>query len=251
MSRADPKVATVLALDTATPTVSVAVGRAADGGAVGGSAVRGRGGHPETYMVQVPAGRSTGALLPGAVTAAMAEAGVQPGDLSAIAVGVGPGPYTSLRVGLMFARAAAAALEIPVVGACSLDVVARGLAAYAGDVIVTLDARRREVYWARYNDAGVRVSGPFVGKPAYVAAQHAGVEWLEQMTPSAGVLAEWALTDRLRTSELVVAEDDPNGVGGSAVGRAFWVPQTLLAPEPLYLRRPDVMEPPAHTVGLR
>ena len=152
-------------------------------------------------------------------------------------------------MGLVFAQVFGWARGLPVSGVSSLDVVARQYALVDGWVV--LDARRREVYWARYNDAGVRVSGPFVGKPADVAAQHAGIEWLEQVTPSAGVLAEWALTDRLHTSELVVAEDDPNGVGGPAVGRASWVPQTLLAPEPLYLRRPDVMEPPAHTVGLR
>ena len=243
----------VLALDTATLRVSVAVMSVAELNVAGRTDVD----DARVWATQVAAGRATGALLPGAVTEVMAQAGLRPQDLSAIAVGVGPGPYTSLRVGLMFARAAGAALGIPVVGACSLDIVARGLdqhmvgelgltagvRAGAGDVIVALDARRREVYWARYNAAGVRTMGPFVGKPATVAADHPGVAWCADETPQAGVLAKWATADRLVTTCADVVEDDPNGVGGPHAVGGSWVPQTLLAPEPLYLRRPDVMEP--------
>lgn len=219
----------VLGIDTASPMLSVAV-------RIGGD-------DSQVWSTQVAAGRETGALLPGAVTEMMAHAGLAPRELTAIAVGVGPGPYTSLRVGLMFARAAAAALGISVVGACSLDIVARGLPRRDADVIVALDARRREVYWARYDAAGVRTVGPFVGKAAEIAVDHPGVEWITGATPAAAVLTQWAVTERLVTSATEFLEDDPNGVGGSAVTGTAWVPQTLLVPVPLYLRRPDATEP--------
>ena len=100
---------TILALDTATADLAAAV--RTDAACVSRS---------------VPSGRRTGSLLTPTVAQVCEEAGVARADLDAIAVGVGPGPYTSLRAGLMFARTAGFALGIPVVGACTLDVIARG-----------------------------------------------------------------------------------------------------------------------------
>ena len=89
--------------------------------------------------------------------------GVRPADLAAIVAGLGPGPFTGLRVGLVTAASMGQALGIPTYGVCSLD--ALGRAAGPGRVLVATDARRREVYWATYLD-GVRVTGPDVAKPA-------------------------------------------------------------------------------------
>ena len=81
-----------------------------------------------------------------------------------VVVGMGPGPFTGLRVGITFARSFALARDIPVIGTCSLDAIAIDKSEYT----VAIDARRKEIYWASYKD-GVRVAGPSVNKPAEVA----------------------------------------------------------------------------------
>jgi tRNA threonylcarbamoyl adenosine modification protein YeaZ len=88
-------------------------------------------------------------------------AGVNP---DRVVVGMGPGPFTGLRVGIAFARAFAAARNIEVIGVCSLDAIAVGEDEYT----VAIDARRKEIYWARYKD-GIRVEGPAVNFPADIA----------------------------------------------------------------------------------
>jgi tRNA threonylcarbamoyl adenosine modification protein YeaZ len=77
---------------------------------------------------------------------------------------MGPGPFTGLRVGIAFAHTFGLARSIPVIGVCSLDAIAIDESEYT----VAIDARRKEVYWARYKD-GVRIEGPAVSKPAEVA----------------------------------------------------------------------------------
>ena len=81
-----------------------------------------------------------------------------------VVVGMGPGPFTGLRVGITFAHSFALAREIPVIGVCSLDAIDVKQSEYT----VAIDARRKEIYWAKYKD-GVRVLGPAVSKPADVA----------------------------------------------------------------------------------
>lgn len=84
-----------------------------------------------------------------------------------VVVGMGPGPFTGLRVGIAFARAFASARSLPVIGICSLDaIVVEGVAA-TDEYTVAIDARRKEIYWARYKD-GVRLEGPAVNFPADV-----------------------------------------------------------------------------------
>jgi tRNA threonylcarbamoyl adenosine modification protein YeaZ len=73
---------------------------------------------------------------------------------------MGPGPFTGLRVGIAFARTFALSREIPVIGVCSLDAIDTG----KSDYTVAIDARRKEIYWARYEN-GHRVEGPAVNKP--------------------------------------------------------------------------------------
>ena len=80
-----------------------------------------------------------------------------------VVVGMGPGPFTGLRVGITFAHSFALAREIPVIGVCSLDAIDIQKSEYT----VAIDARRKEIYWAKYKD-GVRISGPAVRKPAEV-----------------------------------------------------------------------------------
>jgi len=80
-----------------------------------------------------------------------------------VVVGIGPGPFTGLRVGITFAHTFALARQIPVIGVCSLDAIAIDQNEYT----VAIDARRKEIYWARYKD-GQRISGPSVNKPSEV-----------------------------------------------------------------------------------
>ena len=77
-----------------------------------------------------------------------------------VVVGMGPGPFTGLRVGIAFARTFALSRDIPVIGVCSLDAIDTGKSNYT----VAIDARRKEIYWARYED-GKRIEGPSVSKP--------------------------------------------------------------------------------------
>ncbi|MGX9790096.1 tRNA (adenosine(37)-N6)-threonylcarbamoyltransferase complex dimerization subunit type 1 TsaB [Mycobacterium sp. MMS18-G62] len=142
----------ILAIDTATPAVTAGVVRR-DGDAVDVLAEH----------VTVDARAHAEQLTPNAV-AALADAGVSADDLDAVVVGCGPGPFTGLRVGMASAAAYGHALGIPVHGVCSLDAIGIDTAAEA---LVVTDARRREVYWARYRD-GVRVDGPAVNSPADV-----------------------------------------------------------------------------------
>jgi tRNA threonylcarbamoyl adenosine modification protein YeaZ len=108
-----------------------------------------------------------GPSLPALVQEALAVSGVDE-----VVVGMGPGPFTGLRVGIAFAQSFALAREIPVRGVCSLDAIATQI--QEADFIVTVDARRKEVYWARYTN-GVRVTDPALNFPADVtgAAIHA------------------------------------------------------------------------------
>ncbi len=145
----------VLAFDTATPAVTVALH---DGTHV----------LAETTTVDA---RRHGELLASSIDAVLAEAGAGRLDITAVAAGTGPGPYTGLRAGLVTARVLGSALGVPVYGVCTLDVIAADAAAAAAGrgFIVATDARRREVYWARYDAAGRRLDGPAVGTPSDVA----------------------------------------------------------------------------------
>ena len=108
------------------------------------------------------------------IRAALDEAGVTPDDLSALGVGLGPGPFTGLRVGIVTAKAMSDALGIPAYGECSLDLVADQHGAIGGSFAALSDARRKQVYWAVYDAAGVRLDGPDLGRPDDVAEQLRG-----------------------------------------------------------------------------
>ena len=202
----------VLALDTATPTLVAGVARWSPDGA-------------EVLAERaVPSGTKHAELLTPAIRAALDDAGVALADVEAVVTGLGPGPFTGLRVGIVTAAALADARGLPVVGVCSLDAVGSG-----ARTVVT-DARRKEVYWAAYDAAGARVEGPavvrpeelgrpgpFAGDPAFAERLGAAVERAEVTT--AGLL-------RAAAPQLV----DPSSAAPLV---------------PLYLRRPDAVPPTA------
>ena len=106
-----------------------------------------------------------GATAHGPSLPALVQEALAVSDVDEVVVGMGPGPFTGLRVGIAFAQSFALAREIPVRGVCSLDAIAAQVT--DKDFIITVDARRKEVYWARYTD-GVRVGDPAVNFPADV-----------------------------------------------------------------------------------
>ncbi|MFI2237217.1 tRNA (adenosine(37)-N6)-threonylcarbamoyltransferase complex dimerization subunit type 1 TsaB [Streptomyces chrestomyceticus] len=213
----------LLALDTATPAVTVAVH---DGSRV------------LAEERQVDARRHGELLLP-AVDRVLAEAGVKLGAVSDIVVGVGPGPYTGLRVGLVTAATFGAALDVPVHGLCTLD----GIAYAAGldePFLVATDARRKEVYWARYADARTRLTEPAVDRPADIADE-------------AGALASVGAGALLYSDTFTGVRDggpEHQSAGALAALAAEKLArgEELLPPQPLYLRRPDAQVPANYKV---
>jgi len=110
-------------------------------------------------------GYRDGATAHGPSLPALVQEALAVSDVDEVVVGMGPGPFTGLRVGIAFAQSFALAREIPVRGVCSLDAIAAQVT--EKDFIITVDARRKEVYWARYTN-GIRVGEPAVNFPADV-----------------------------------------------------------------------------------
>ena len=204
----------LLAFDTATPSVTVAL-------------------HDGTVVVAERASEQVmkhGEQLAPLIDAVLRDAGAVRQDLTALAVGVGPGPFTGLRVGLVTARTLALVLEIPVYGVCTLDVLATeavDTGAVIGDFLVATDARRKEVYLASYDEEGHRLDGPVVDRPAALATE-------------AQVVGEGAH---------LYPEAFPTAVGPRRPS-AGWLARAVVGeraelsdPEPLYLRRPDAVMP--------
>jgi ribosomal-protein-alanine acetyltransferase/tRNA threonylcarbamoyl adenosine modification protein YeaZ len=84
-----------------------------------------------------------------------------------VIVGMGPGPFTGLRAGISFAQSFALGRGIPWQGVCSLDAIANQIA--ESDFIVAIDARRKEVFFARYTN-GLRIGEPKVCQPSQLTA---------------------------------------------------------------------------------
>ncbi|MFV0430213.1 MAG: tRNA (adenosine(37)-N6)-threonylcarbamoyltransferase complex dimerization subunit type 1 TsaB [Arachnia sp.] len=121
------------------------------------------GNRPVARLV-VPDTRAHGEALMPTVVEVCRRHSISVADLGGVAVGMGPGPFTGLRVGIVAAEALAFALGITLHRVCSLDVLAQQWQAAPPEFIVAADARRRELYWARYA-AGRRVGEPHVSAP--------------------------------------------------------------------------------------
>jgi tRNA threonylcarbamoyl adenosine modification protein YeaZ len=200
----------VLGLDTSTV---VNVGLARDGRVLAQATVDDRLAHAEELTPMV--------------RRVLADAGVRLAQLDHIVVGLGPGPFTGLRVGIATARVLAAVARVPLRGVCSLDVLAAQHATQhvtEGDFVVATDARRKEVYWARHTSGGVRVDGPRVGPPEEVPP-------LPVVGPGAALYP-----GRLRAVPGPSALDP-----GVLAARGMSLADA--GTEPLYLRRPDAAEP--------
>lgn len=182
-------------------------------------------------------GRAHGELLAPEIASVLSEVGKVAADVGAVIVGVGPGPFTGLRVGLVTAAAFADTLAIPAYGVGTLDAI--GAAAGPGTVLVATDARRREVYWAIYRD-GVRVTEPSVDRPADLGDS---IEFR-----AAGVEAAIGAGAQLYASVIgLPIRDEPTYPPAGALASLAAARVLAGAPSepltPLYLRRPDAVEP--------
>lgn len=189
-----------LAIDTSTSRTSVAV---VDQGAVLWH------GYRDGAMAH-------GHSLPSLVSTALQSTS----RIDQVVVGMGPGPYTGLRVGIAFARTFALARKIPVIGVCSLDAIA-GLVREKDDFIVATDARRKEIYWAQYR-AGIRIAGPHVDLPAVVAGL--GLPLFGEGAAKYGI-----------------EQSDENQFPDLLVLVSLSENTDLLVDEPMYIRRPDAV----------
>jgi tRNA threonylcarbamoyladenosine biosynthesis protein TsaB len=201
----------LLAFDTATPHVTVALH---DGSSV-------------VATFESEESMRHGEMLAPGIAAVLSDAGVRVGALTGIAVGVGPGPFTGLRVGLVTARTLALARGIPVHGVCSLDILAaEAIDAGLAEFVVATDARRKEVYLASYA-GGRRVHGPEVLKPQDAAT-------------GATVVGRGATLYPEHFPHSSGPEHPSAAVLCDVVTRKRF---EILEPDPLYLRRPDAAEP--------
>ncbi|MCZ2523885.1 tRNA (adenosine(37)-N6)-threonylcarbamoyltransferase complex dimerization subunit type 1 TsaB [Streptomyces sp. HB2AG] len=219
----------LLAFDTATPAVTVAVHD--------GERVLAR-------STEVDARRHGELLLP-AVDRVLAEAGAAIADVTGVVVGVGPGPYTGLRVGLVTAAAFGDALDVPVHGLCTLDGIAHEAVRSGlvdGLFAVATDARRKEVYWARYAGPGAREGEPSVDRPADVAERVAGL-------PAVGAGA--ALYPEVFTGLLPSGPEHVSAAAlASLAAERIASGGEFLPVQPMYLRRPDAQVPAGYKTVL-
>ena len=211
--------------------------------------------------------RAHAELLTPHILECLETAQITAAELDAVVVGVGPGPFTGLRVGMATAAAFADAIGVPVHGVCSLDgLAARARAAgVTGDVVVVTDARRREAYHARYNDDDERTSGPIVGpaadidldgaRPVGDPVRLAEIPDAVAATAATGAApaSPVAASGLAPTATDVEALTSPDPAGLVAVAAVDLLAGVTPAPlEPLYLRRPDDIPPkrvePSHAL---
>ncbi|MEU2154777.1 tRNA (adenosine(37)-N6)-threonylcarbamoyltransferase complex dimerization subunit type 1 TsaB [Streptomyces sp. NPDC019396] len=211
----------LLAVDTATPAVTAAL-------------------HDGTSVVAEATStdaRRHGELLLPAVDRVLADAGLALGAVTDLVVGVGPGPYTGLRVGLVTAATFGSALDLPVHGLCTLDGLAYA-SGIEGPFAVATDARRKEVYWARYDGFRTRVSDPAVDRPAEIADRLAGLP----VVGAGGQLYPESFPDARGP------EHQSAAALASLAAEKLAAGEELLPPRPLYLRRPDAQVPKNYKV---
>ncbi|MCU1645320.1 MAG: uncharacterized protein JWN03_5595 [Nocardia sp.] len=227
----------VLAVDTSTPAVTAGLVELepADEGSTAPRITT------ITSKVTVDS-RAHNEVLTPHILACLAESGRTRAEIDAVVVGIGPGPFTGLRVGMATAAAFGDALGVPVYGVCSLDAIAADTESYLRnpaepvELLVVTDARRREVYWARYRAEG-RVEGPEVTKPADLEPGTATV-----------IAGSASHVDYFDLPVLPVETPSPYGLVRCAARDllAGVTPEPLV---PLYLRRPDAVERSYAQVG--
>jgi tRNA threonylcarbamoyl adenosine modification protein YeaZ len=147
-----------------------------------------------------------GATAHGPSLPALVQEALAVSDVDEVVVGMGPGPFTGLRVGIAFAQSFALARGIRVRGVCSLDAIAAQVT--EDDFIITVDARRKEVYWARYTN-GVRAAEPAVNFPADVSGAKIHADLFPDMISLANLPGDVSEPIYLRRPDAVATADRP------------------------------------------
>lgn len=211
----------LLAVETATDRVSVALH---DGATI------------VAHQHETTPRRHVESLIP-LMDRTLRDAGVSLDAVTGVAVGVGPGAFTGLRVGIATATSLAVARGVPCVGVSSLDAVAHqarldGSVGADAAIVVALDAKRREVFWAAYRD-GRRASEPAVSDPRDLASAAAD---------GLAVLGDAVVSYPDVFAGGIVAWPDAAAIASIAAGAS---PFEAVPPRPVYVRRPDVTVPAA------
>jgi len=222
----------LLAIDTATSAISVALH---DGESV----------LAESTTLDP---RRHGEYVAPAMAEVLARAGRTAADVTAVVSGAGPGPFTGLRVGIVTARTFAFARGIPVFGVCSLDAMAHqtwleDATGMGRSCVVATDARRKEVYWARYDvtAAGVTRTGePMVAKAEAIADEVRGLP----------VIGRGAVLFPPSFGPRIGPLDVSAGALADLAARMLAAGERLPEPVPMYLRRPDATPPPPRKAAL-
>jgi tRNA threonylcarbamoyladenosine biosynthesis protein TsaB len=222
-----------LALDTSTTSGSVAVRR-------DGTTVAARAGDP---------GRPHATRLPGDLIDALAKSGATLDDVSVLAVGLGPGAFTGLRVGLATIQGLAFARNLPVVGISAFDAIASAAPIDADSIAVWLDGARKEVFAAQYRrDPSALFGVRSLGDPISAPAESVLTEWADRGWPAPAVfLGEGATIYRdvllrrspeavIRSIEALRAELVANLGERAFIDGLAGSPHAL---RPVYVRRPD------------
>jgi tRNA threonylcarbamoyladenosine biosynthesis protein TsaB len=220
---ADP--AYILALDTAMQGCSAAVLDARTGACA---------------VQSEPMGRGQSERLVPMVDEVLAQAGIAYGDLSLVAVTVGPGAFTGLRIGLSTARAFATALDIPVAGVTTTEALARQYAKTAtAPFAVILETKRSDFYVQFFDERGVSQSAPEACGDGAIAGR---------LRQGMAIIGDGAARfDELRqgafATAIVAGYDLPDPRIVAEIGLAQMASGTLAPADPLYLREADVSQP--------
>ena len=191
-------------------------------------------------------GRGHAERLFGMIASAMTEAGLGFAELDRIAVTVGPGSFTGVRVGIAAARGLALVLGCPVAGIGTLDVAAEAARAQAGavPVLAVIDARRDEVYAQAFDRDGRPLSAPAAGPAGILSA------WLTPGMVLAGSGAHLAAAIPAGSGLRIVHHDSAADIA-ALVRLGLAAPVPAGAPRPLYLRAPDAKPQAAAAVPRR
>jgi tRNA threonylcarbamoyladenosine biosynthesis protein TsaB len=219
----------ICGIDTATAQVSVAVG-----------------GHEGVLAsTQSSRGRQHAEVLTPAIQFACKQARIEYSEISVVAVDLGPGLFTGLRVGVAAAKAMAHALSVPMIGIPSLDLLAFPVRFTSRLIVATIDARRGEIFYAFYRQVpgGIqRISDHQVGSPDDLASEllAAGEECL---LVGDGAIRYREVFEGLKKCEIV--EEGfayPSATSLVLLAHAQALREQWVKPwdlEPLYLRKPD------------
>jgi len=181
------------------------------------------GGNGERIEKELDAHNLHGELAVQMIHDVLEAAQVSPQDVTDVVIGVGPGPFTGLRVGITCAKVFGFARNIPVHGICSLDAVAHD---FGKPCVVVTNARRKELYWAEFTDG--RVGEPQVSLPQDLAAAFPEAQFVG---PGVDIYPEIIPGEVVKLRAAALADLFLSG-------RAQLVPVS-----PMYLRAPDATEP--------